>query len=57
MQNMCESGLDIDQSDPRVLAAVGSLARWLGRVDGFEQDEGCGESDDRPEVSCGFLAA
>jgi nicotinamidase-related amidase len=29
----------------------------LGGVDGFEQDEGCGDSDDGPEVSSGFLAA
>jgi hypothetical protein len=29
----------------------------LGRVDGFDQDEGAGESDERGEVGSGFLAA
>lgn len=29
----------------------------LGRVDGFEQDEGRGEYDDGPEVFGGLLAA
>lgn len=28
----------------------------LGRVDGFDQDEGGGDCDDGPEVSGGFLA-
>ena len=32
-------------------------ARSLGRVDGFEQDEGRGDGDDGPEVSCSLLAS
>ena len=34
-----------------------SVGVILGRVDGFDQDEGAGESDERGEVRSCFLAA
>jgi hypothetical protein len=31
--------------------------KWLGRVDGFDQDETASKREERGVVPCGFLAA
>ena len=48
---------DSEADRERLYEAVYKSSHWLGRVDGFEQDEGRCQGDDGSEVPGGLLAA